>query len=108
MRHGLDDEGVPHVQHLVGLHAYGVSDVPPGSEPDEQRKKMDSDPDSGNATASGRWRNLNPRVLVPNNGNHSKGEIGGRREISRRLCCVEKGDHPPLFIAPRGMPDFLP
>ena len=41
-----DDEGVPHVQHLVVSHAYGVSDVPPGSEPGEQRKKMDSDPDS--------------------------------------------------------------
>ena len=39
MRYGLDDEGVPDVQHLMGLHAYGVSDVPPGSEPGEQQKE---------------------------------------------------------------------
>ena len=96
------------MQHLVVSHTYGVCDVSPGSDPAEQRKKMDSDPDSGNATASGRWRNLNPRVPVPNNGNHSKGEIGGRREISRRLCCVEKGNPPPLFIAPRDVPSLLP
>ena len=45
------------MQHLVGLHAYGVSDVPPGSEPDEQRKKMDSDPDSSSTMACVWWRN---------------------------------------------------
>ena len=65
------------MQHLVGLHAYGVSDVPPGSDPAEQQKKMDSDPDSSSVTASGWWRNLKPRVPAPNNGNHTKGEREG-------------------------------
>ena len=48
------------MHHLVGLHAYGVSDVPPSSEPDEQRKKMDSDPDSSSTTACVWWRNPQP------------------------------------------------
>ena len=38
------------MQHLVVSHTYGVCDVPPGSNPAEQRKKMDSDPDSSSAT----------------------------------------------------------
>ena len=54
------DEGVLHAQYLTGLHVYGIVDVPPGSEPGEQRKKTDSDPDSGSATTCVWWRNPQP------------------------------------------------
>ena len=103
----LDDEGVPHVQHLVVSHTYGVCDVPPGSDPAEQRKKMDSDPNSSSTMACVWWRNPQPRVPAPNNGNHTKGERR-EREISRRLCCVEKGSPPPLYIVLGGGAPSLP
>ena len=66
-----DDEGVPHVHHLVVSHVYGVSDVPPGSEPAEQQKKMDLDPDSSSAMTCVWWRNPNI-VQAPNKGSPMK------------------------------------
>ena len=90
------------MQHLVVSHAYGISDVPLGSEPDEQRKKMDSDPDSSSTTACVWWRNTN-LVQAPNKGSPTKEGIRGR-EKSENLSQIgcQKGAHLPSLYRIRG------
>ena len=92
------------MQHLVVSHTYGVCDVPPGSDPAEQRKKMDSDPDSSSTTACVWWRNPQPRVPAPNNGNHTKGEREGEREVSKEMGCREGEPSSTIYSTKGGAP----
>ena len=106
-----DDEGVPHVWHLAGLHAYGVDDVPPGSDPAEQRKKMDSGPDSSSATTCVWWRNSQLSIGSKQGEPYLIGE--GERERSERErdqseLCVEKVPPPPPFIGQGDVQLLLP
>ena len=107
------------MQHLVGLHAYGVRDVPPGSEPDEQRKKMDPDRESSSTTTCVWWRtlqcpmSLNPVCRLQTWEPHQREREGERRrEKSTGVDYPEimcKKVHPSSpFIIGGGVPIALP
>ena len=95
----------------MGLHAYGVDDVPPGSEPAEQRKKTDSGPDPSSATVCVWWRNSQLSIGSKQWEPYLIGE-GERerswREIDQSELCVEKVHPSPPFIGQGEVQPLLP
>src|ERR1044072_6159905 len=105
-RYGHDDEVAPQVSCLAGLYTYSIPDVPPGSEPVEQRKE-DGFGSRFQQHDGVRIVEKSPtKCRLQTRGVHSRKEKGGRERleklVSNQFILKKKGHPTPPYIGQGG------